>query len=114
MQAFLIGATGYPLLELMTRGRTHPSMALAGSVSATVLHRIARMHRPLWQKAMLGGMAITAVEALCGAVWNRDHRVWDYRRERLHWRGQVCARFTCLWCLMAGAWMCLDKERGMA
>ena len=114
MKPFLLGATAYPLLEILTRGRTHWSMSLAGGMSAALFHRIARMRRSLWQKALLGGAAVTTVEALCGVVFNRRHQVWDYRQEPLNWRGHICVRFTALWCLMAGAWMCLDKPRRLS
>ena len=114
MKSFLLGAAGYPLLEILWRRRTHWSMALAGGVSAAAFHRIACMRRPLWQKALLGGASVTAVEALCGMVFNRRHRVWDYRREPLNWRGHICARFSLLWCSLAGLWMCLDKPRRLA
>ena len=108
-RAFLIGAAGYPLLEILARGRTHWSMSVAGGASAACVHAIAKNRWPLWAKASAGGTAVTAVEALCGLIWNRDHRVWDYRAQPLNWRGQVCARFSALWCLIAMGWMCLDK-----
>ena len=114
MKAFLIGAAGYPLLELLWRRRTHWSMAVAGGASATCFHRIARLRRPLWYKALLGGAAVTAVEAACGLLWNRMWRIWDYRDQPLNWRGQVCVRFALLWCGLAAVWMCLDKPRRLA
>ena len=49
MRSFLIGAVGYPLLELAWRGHTHPSMALAGGMSAMlgwVWPRQASSHPP--------------------------------------------------------------------
>ena len=64
--------------------------------------------------ALLGGAAVTAVEALCGVVFNRRHQVWDYRRESLNWRGHICLRFSLLWCGLAGLWMCLDKPRRLS
>lgn len=109
MQAFWIGALGYPALELIWRGRTHYSMALAGGVSAACFRRINRMELPRPVKAALGGSAVTAVEGLCGAVWNRRHRVWDYRKMPMNWHGQVCLPYSLAWCVLADAWMRLDK-----
>lgn len=109
MRAFLIGALGYPALELMWRGRTHYSMALAGGASAACFQRISRTALPQAAKAALGGGAVTAIEGLCGAVWNQKHRVWDYRRMPLNWHGQVCLPYSILWCALADAWMRLDK-----
>ena len=110
VKAFVMGAVGYPLLEMIARGRTHPSMALAGGLSMEVIHRVnRRMQAPLPVKALVCAGAITGIEAICGVVFNRDHQVWDYRRMPCNWRGQVCVPYTLVWYgLSAGALM-LDK-----
>ncbi len=95
---FILGAAGYPLLELLYRGRTHYSMALAGGCSAALIGKISRLPLPLPAQALLCGAGITAVEALCGVIWNRHYAVWDYRRMPLNWRGQVCLPYSVLWC----------------
>ena len=109
-KAFLIGAVGYPLLELLFRRRTHPSMALAGGLSAAAFHRISRTGACLAVKALAGGAVVTVIEGLCGLVFNRRHRIWDYRRMPLSWRGQVCLPYTLLWCIMAWLWMLTDRK----
>lgn len=108
MKSFLIGAIGYPLLELAWRGRTHPSMALAGGLSTALLHRINQTQLPFIKKAILSGAGITGIEAICGLLWNRRHQVWDYRHVPLNWRGQVCLPFTALWCALSA--ICLHAE----
>ena len=45
LKPFLLGSVCYPLLELLTRGRTHPSMALAGGLSAAAFRRMAETDR---------------------------------------------------------------------
>ena len=105
MQPFLIGAVGYPALEVLWRGRTHPSMALAGGLGAAMIHRVHRTALPPLGKSLLCGAGITAIEAACGLCWNRRHQVWDYRRMPLNWRGQVCLPYAALWCLLSGAYM---------
>lgn len=106
---FLLGALGYPALEVMTRGRTHYSMALAGGASTLLIRRVSRMRQCLAVRSMLCGAGITAIEYACGRVWNRDFRVWDYRRTPLNWRGQVCLPYTLLWCgLSAGLLAVMD------
>ena len=107
MNSFLLGAAGYPLLELCWRGRTHPSMALAGGFSCWSLNRLRRLPAPLWQKALLGGAAVTGIEAVAGLLWNRRHQVWDYRPMPGNWRGQICLPYAALWCLLSGACMAL-------
>lgn len=108
---FLLGAIGYPLLEILFRGRTHPSMALAGGLGCMAIRRIGRMRAPLPCRSVLCGLAITGIEAGCGLIWNRRHQVWDYCRMPLQWRGQVCVPYTLLWCLLSGALMRIDNSR---
>ena len=108
---FLLGAAGYPLLEIAFRGRTHPSMILAGGLGCLAIHRVGRLKLPLCARAALGGVCVTGVEALCGLVWNRDYQVWDYRGMPLNWRGQVCLPFTALWMLLALGILCIDNPR---
>lgn len=112
MKTFLLGAAGYPLLELLYRGRTHYSMAIAGGISTCLISRVSRLHAPLLAKAGLCGLGITGVELLCGQVWNRSHAVWDYSRMPLNYRGQICLPFTLVWCaLSAGALLTLQHHR---
>lgn len=98
---FLLGALGYPALELLTRGRTHYSMGIAGGLSMLLIRRVTRMQKSLPLRALLCGGGITVIEYLCGRIWNRDYRVWDYRRMPLNWRGQVCLPYTLLWCTLS-------------
>ena len=114
LKPFLLGAVCYPLLELLTRGRTHPSMALAGGLSAAAFRRISRMRASLAVKSLLGGAAVTLIEAACGLLWNRRHRIWDYRRMPLNWHGHVCLPYTLLWTGMAAAWMLIDRPAAAA
>lgn len=100
---FLFGAIGYPALELLTRGRTHYSMALAGGASAVLIGKVRTIRAPLCIRALLCAAGITGVEYACGCIWNREHRVWDYRRMPLNCRGQICLPYSALWfCLSAG------------
>ena len=101
--SFLLGAVGYPLIELAYRRRTHPTMALAGGVSALILRRISKTDRPLWQQALLGGLAITAIEYAVGKTFNRRYHIWDYRFTPLNVQGQICLPFTLAWCGMSAA-----------
>lgn len=113
---FLIGALGYPAMELVYRGRTHISMALAGGCSTLLINRIRKLPFQMPLKAMLCGTAITGVEYICGRIWNRNFAVWDYRRTPLNWQGQVCLPYTLLWCSLSAAAMkafdYIDKKQG--
>lgn len=106
---FLLGALGYPALELAYRGRTHYSMALAGGTSAVLIGRIRRLPLSFPTRTVLCGLSITGVEYLCGCIWNKDYQVWDYRSAPLNYRGQLCLPFALLWCgLGAGLMATLD------
>lgn len=103
LKTFALGAIGYPLLELATRRRTHYSMALAGGLSTLLIRRLQRTSWRHMTQAALCGVGITAIEYACGCIWNRDFRVWDYRRIPLNWRGQICLPYTLLWCGLSAA-----------
>ena len=109
LKAFLLGAAGYPLLELITRGRTHYSMAIAGGLSAAAFRYISRSRVCLPVRMLAGGAAVTLIEGIAGCIWNRRHHVWDYRKMPLNWRGQVCLPYTFLWTALAGLWMLIDR-----
>lgn len=107
---FFVGAVGYPLMELLYRGRTHYSMAVAGGIAAALIGRIHRLSCSRIRKALLCGLGITITEAICGAIWNRRHKIWDYRNMPLNWKGQICLPYTALWCLLSGGMLAaLDK-----
>ena len=101
MKDFLIGAIGYPLLEMAWRGRTHRAMALAGGASMVLIRRIARTRIRPAAGSLLCGVGITAIEYACGRIWNRDFHIWDYRRVPLNLRGQICLPYTALWCCLS-------------
>ena len=103
MRTFLFGAIGYPLIELAWRRRTHPTMALAGGLSAVVLHRVSKTDRPLRQQALQGGLAITGIEYLIGRFFNRRYQIWDYRKMPFQVQGQICLPFTLAWCGLSAA-----------
>ena len=106
---FVWGALVYPALEVIWRGRTHPSMALAGGAAMKALCRISQKHRPLWQQALLGGAVITGIEYAVGRVFNRRHQVWDYRSMPLQLHGQICLPFSLAWCALSAGTICLFR-----
>ena len=111
---FCFGAVVYPLIELAWRRRTHPAMALAGGLSMCALKCLddACKSRPLRQRALLGGLAITGIEYACGRVFNRRYQIWDYRNAPLNIQGQICLPFTLAWCgLSAAAFGILRLEK---
>lgn len=105
--AFCFGALGYPLLELLYRGRSHYSMMIAGGMSSLLIARMRHARRNFLTKSLLCGLGVTAIEYLCGRIWNRNHQVWDYRNQALNYQGQICLHFTALWCLLSAGYMAM-------
>ena len=110
---FGLGGIGYVLLELIYRGRSHYSMFLAGGLCFLLLGKLEESRVPLWARPLIGAGLITLVELAVGLVFNRDHRVWDYREVPLNFRGQVCLRFSLLWVPLAalGGWVYRRAKR---
>ena len=94
---FSIGGLSYVGLELLWRGRSHSSMFLAGGTCFLLLGRLSRRKLPRVWRGVLGGGLITSVELLTGLLFNRDYRIWDYRKMALNFRGQICVGFVLLW-----------------
>jgi len=102
---FLLGALGYPFVEILWRGYTHPTMALAGGIGAVVLFRInanlARGRLPL--RLLASGAAITLIELVFGVIFNLGFGmdVWDYSEAPCQLLGQICLPYSLLWCLLS-------------
>lgn len=102
---FLTGATLYPTLEILCRGKTDFSMALAGGSCLCLIDyicngRLAGM--PLSMKCFAGSGIITAVEFGTGLVVNllMKMNVWDYSALPMNVLGQICVPFSILWYLI--------------
>lgn len=98
---FLLGAVLYVTLELFWRGRSHISMAITGGTALVLLFGVYTRYplMPLLLRCAVGGVLITALEFVCGAIVNvKLHLgVWDYSELPLNLYGQICLRFSLLW-----------------
>ena len=99
---FCIGSLVYPLLEMIWRGSTHPTMAIVGGLCFCLIYYAdEKMHRKtgIFLRAVMGGLIITAVEFVSGCIINiiLGLGVWDYSRLPFNLLGQVCLPFTVLW-----------------
>ena len=99
---FLCGAVIYPVIELLWRGHSHWSLALAGGACTVLLLFLnglfPALARPV--RALIGGGLICTVEFLFGAVFNLllGLAIWDYSGLSFHIMGQVSLRYFLLWC----------------
>ena len=103
MLIYTVGGAGYGALELAFRGRTHWSMLIAGGACLSLLYTISvKSRRPMWQKCVMGGAAITGIELITGLIVNvgLGWEVWNYSDIPMNFMGQICPRFTLLWCLL--------------
>ena len=106
-----LGGAIYCLIEVLWRGYSHVSMFLVGGFCFWMLSRIGRLLRPLWQRAVLGAVAVTAVEFLSGLLLNRVLRlgVWDYSAYRFNLLGQICLLYFLLWIPLCAAGILLNQ-----
>ena len=102
---FLLGALGYPFVEILWRGYTHPTMALAGGIGAVLLFRINRSlsRGALGLRLLASGAAITLIELIFGVIFNLGlgMEVWDYSDVPFDLLGQICLPYALLWCLLS-------------
>ena len=101
---FLAGGLAYCVMELIYRGRSHPSMFIAGGLSLVFLYIIAAKSRvPAWKKWIIGGAVITTIEFITGAVVNiaLGLNVWDYSGMAMNFMGQISLSFSLLWVLLS-------------
>lgn len=115
MLIYTVGGAGYGALELAFRGRTHWSMLLAGGACLSLLYAISvKSRRPLWQKCVMGGAVITGIELITGLIVNvgLGWEVWNYSDIPMNLMGQICPRFTLLWCLLCVPVMPLCRYMG--
>ena len=98
---FIFGGVGYGLVEILWRGRTHPSMILTGGACLVIIRAIthAFKSRTVIFRCLVGTALVTSVEFLVGCVVNRwlGLAVWDYSGMRYNVLGQICPTYTALW-----------------
>lgn len=99
---FSLGSILYPILEILWRGRSHYSMAIAGGLSLMFidiicLRKLSRI--PLLAKALLSSGIITSIEFFTGIIVNIGLKmnVWDYSAQPFNLLGQICLPFSIIW-----------------
>lgn len=101
--SFILGSTAYVTMELVFRGRSHISMALAGGICMLILNILfTHMNISLFTKCLLSMVVITLVEFVTGVIVNiyMNLNVWDYSARPLNVLGQICPGFSLLWFFM--------------
>ncbi len=116
---FLAGSWTYPALEMIWRGKTHASMALAGGICLCLIDHVCcgtLREKSIPRRCVAGAAIITGVELVMGLFLNRlmGFDVWDYSNVPLNLFGQVCLPYSLLWLGLSLPAMALcDFCRGM-
>ena len=92
---FLTGSWAYPAIEMLWRGETHSSMALAGGICLCLINHICcgvLEDNNIFSRCLAGAGIITGVELVLGLVLNclLGFDIWDYSNVPLNLLGQVC------------------------
>lgn len=102
---FVIGGTGYGIIELIWRKHTHWTMILAGGICFIIFSVIAEKlaTKPLAIKAVLASLCITLIELIFGVIFNIHFKmnVWDYSDIPMNILGQICPIFSFFWCILS-------------
>ena len=103
--AFVIGAVGYCLIEVLWRGYTHISMAFIGGLCFLLINIIGRRfsHHSVFLRAVLCCAVITGVEFVSGFFLNIVYglEVWDYHTLPFNLLGQICPLYSFLWFVLS-------------
>lgn len=108
--SFSFGFFSYLGIEKLYKGLfshspTHWSMGLVSGLAFLFLLVLDEKKLPLFVKAALGGLFITALELLAGVILNLHLQlgIWDYRESIGNFKGQICPLFSLLWCFASFA-----------
>lgn len=101
---FVFGAINYMAIEILWRGHTHWTMAIAGGLCALFIYvlNIEFSQMGLLYKCFAGAIIITSVELITGIIVNLilKWNVWDYSGRAFNFLGQICPLYFFLWFLL--------------
>lgn len=102
---FILGSVGYPIIEIIWRGYSHPSMALAGGLSFLTIFFLSKKLKSvsLVEKALYGAVTITIIELVFGIIVNiiLNMNVWDYSAQQFNFLGQICLKYFLIWTILS-------------
>jgi uncharacterized membrane protein len=110
---FLIGGLIYALIEIMWRGYTHWTMAIAGGLSFVIIGGINEYFTwdmSLMLQGVIGSIIITAIELVFGLILNVWLKlgIWDYSNIAFNFMGQICLLFSVIWVVLSIVAVVLD------
>lgn len=101
---FVFGAINYMAIEILWRGHTHWTMAIAGGLCAMLIYVFNIEFNELnwFYKCLTGAVIITSVELVTGLIVNMTLKwnVWDYSDRAFNFLGQICPLYFVFWFLL--------------
>ncbi len=102
---FLIGASGYSVIEILWKGSTHWTMALDGGICLICIALIDTFcfRINIFGRAFLSACIITLVELISGIILNLrlNMAIWDYSDRFMNVLGQICPLYSFFWYLLS-------------
>ncbi|MCL2856822.1 MAG: putative ABC transporter permease [Oscillospiraceae bacterium] len=113
MTLWLWGGFVFYCIELLWRGYSYPSMFVVGGACFLIIGGI-NNYLPwsvglVWQ-ALIGGVAVTAVEFVSGIFLNiwLGLGIWDYSHLPFNLLGQICLLYSLIWVALSVVGIFLD------
>ena len=103
----IIGGALYCGIEMVWRGYSHWTMALAGGISVIAIGALNdnkfEWDMPLTSQMFLSGAVVTGIELIFGLVCNvlLGMDVWDYSVIPYNFMGQICMSYFGFWQLLS-------------
>ena len=99
---FLVGAIGYPCIELLYRaGNTHWTMIILGGLALLIIMNVNWVfnHLNIIIRTTIATLLVTTLEFVAGMVINKwlQMKVWDYSNSLFNIEGQICLKFSLYW-----------------
>lgn len=94
----------YMGMEVWHHKTSHRSMGLIGGLCFLVGGVLDDLF-PKWsvrKTSIVLAVIITVLELTAGLIWNKKHKIWDYREMPLNYKGQVCVTFFLIWLIIFG------------
>ncbi|MBO5286523.1 MAG: hypothetical protein J6B34_00205 [Clostridia bacterium] len=102
---FLIGATGYALIEIAYRGWTHTIMMLLGGISFLFIYHVnvtLKIKNHI-KRGLFCAFCVILVEMGGGIIFNIYLKMglWSYESELFSFLGQICLKYFLMWLILS-------------